>query len=69
VRPGDSFWSIAATVLQEAWGRPPTDAEIDPYWLVLMAANGRALLRPDIPDLIYAGQVFALPVPPPGGAG
>jgi nucleoid-associated protein YgaU len=69
VRPGDSFWSVAAAVLQEAWGRPPTDAEIDPYWLGLIAANRRALLHPDVPDLIYAGQVFALPSPPSGGGG
>jgi hypothetical protein len=69
VLPGDSFWSIAAAVLQEAWGRPPTDAEIDPYWLALIAANGGALLHPDVPDLIYAGQVFSVPVPPPGEGG
>ena len=69
VLPGDSFWSIAAAVLQEAWGRPPTDAEIDSYWLALIAANRRVLLDPGVPDLIYAGQVLAVPAPPPGGGG
>jgi nucleoid-associated protein YgaU len=64
VQPGESFWSIAAAVLQEAWGRAPTDAEIGPYWLSLIAANRQALLHPDLPDLIYAGQVFVVPHPP-----
>ena len=32
VEPGDCFWTIAEEVLQQAWGRAPTDAEIVPYW-------------------------------------
>jgi hypothetical protein len=66
VRPGDSFWSIADVVLQQAWGRPPTDAEIGPYWLELITANRARLLHPGIPDLIYTGQVFTVPPPPAG---
>lgn len=69
VRPGDSFWSEAEAVLLKAWGRPPTDAEIGPYWLTLIAANASRLLHPEVPDLIYAGQVFVIPAPPPTGEG
>jgi nucleoid-associated protein YgaU len=60
VAPGDSFWSIAEEVLADAWGRPPTDAEIDPYWRVLIAAN-RDRITSGNPDLIFPGQVFVLP--------
>lgn len=69
VEPGDSFWSIATVILHTAWGRPPTDAEVDPYWLTLIAANRAALLHPDVPDLIYAGQTFVIPTPPVAGRG
>lgn len=71
VGPGDSFWSIATAVLQTAWGRAPTDAEVEPYWLTLIAANRRVLLHPDVPDLLYTGQELVVPAPPapPGGSG
>jgi hypothetical protein len=60
VAPGESFWSIAEEVLADAWGRPPTDAEIDPYWRRLIAAN-RDRISSGNPDLIFPGQVFDLP--------
>jgi hypothetical protein len=60
VAPGESFWSIAEEVLADAWGRPPTDAEIDPYWRRLVAAN-RDRITSGNPDLIFPGQVFDLP--------
>jgi hypothetical protein len=60
VEPGDSFWSIAEGVLADAWGRPPTDAEIDPYWRALIAAN-RDRITSGNPDLIFPGQEFVLP--------
>ncbi|MGH9138725.1 MAG: LysM peptidoglycan-binding domain-containing protein [Acidimicrobiales bacterium] len=63
VEPGDSFWSIAESVLADAWGRAPTDAEIVPYWLELIDAN-RANLVSANPDLILPGQVFTVPPPP-----
>lgn len=69
VGPGDSFWSIATAILQTAWGRAPTDAEVDPYWSALVAANRAALLHPDVPDLIYPGQSFVVPAPPASGTG
>jgi hypothetical protein len=60
VAAGESFWSIAEEVLADAWGRPPTDAEIDPYWRRLIAAN-RDRITSGNPDLIFPGQVFDLP--------
>ena len=63
VRPGQCFWSIAESVLAKAWGRPPTDAEIVPYWNRLIAANGAALVHPADPDLVFPGQVFQVPAP------
>ena len=61
VRPGQCFWSIADDVLTDKWDRPPTDAEIVPYWRRLIEANRDRLSDPHNPDLIFAGQVFALP--------
>lgn len=63
VQPGQCFWSIAESVLAKAWGRPPTDAEIVPYWNRLIAANGAALVHPADPDLVFPGQVFQVPAP------
>lgn len=65
VAPGDHLWRIARTSLERAWRRPPTDAEIVPYWRALIALNRDRLAIPDEPDLVYPGQVFRLPPPPP----
>jgi hypothetical protein len=64
VEPGDSCWQIAAEVLADAWQRPPTDAEIVPYWLDLIHVNGDRFVTGD-PDLIHPGQELLLP-PTPG---
>ena len=61
VRPGDSFWTIAAAVLAEKGGRPVTVAETVAYWLRLIEANRPRLISPGDPDLILPGQVLALP--------
>ena len=61
---GDHFWSIAETVLTTTWERPPTDAEVTPYWRQLVDANRDALLPPHDPDLIHPGQQFTIPNPP-----
>jgi hypothetical protein len=67
VEAGESFWTFAAGVLEEAWRRPPTDDEIDPFWRALVEANRHRLVTDD-PDLIHPGQVFEVPaVPPPPG--
>ena len=64
-RPGDCFWTIADDVLHRAWGRAPTDAEIVPYWHRLIEANRAELADPGNADLIFPGQVFTVPTPPP----
>ena len=65
VEPGDCFWTIAEEVLEQAWGRAPTDAEIVPYWRALIEANRQALADKGNADLIFPGQVFDVPAPPP----
>lgn len=58
VQPGDHFWSIAERHLGVVRNRPVSDAEIDPFWRALMAANRD--LTPD-PDLLVPGQVVRIP--------
>ncbi len=65
VQPGQHFWSIAEHTLQEAWGRAPSDQEVEGYWRALLAENRDVLADPSNPDLVYPGQVFTLP-PLPG---
>lgn len=66
VSAGDSFWVLAEETLASAWGRPPTDVEIDPYWRVFVDANRHRLIDPADPDLLVPGQVLEIPeVPPP----
>jgi hypothetical protein len=69
VQPGQHLWSIATSVLEGAWGRAPTDAEVTPYWVELIEANRAALADPQNPDLIHPGQVFRLPAVPAPPAG
>lgn len=64
VRPGDSFWSVAATTLGRSWGRSPTEAEVTAYWDRLVEANRARLADPANPDLVFPGQSFTLPDPP-----
>ena len=63
VEPGQCFWSIAESVLADHLGRAPGDAEILPYWRRLIEANRSELAHRDNPDLIFPGQVFAVPAP------
>jgi nucleoid-associated protein YgaU len=63
VQPGECFWTIAEDVLQRAWGRAPTDAEIVPYWQRLIEANRSELADPANPHLIFPDQVFRVPPP------
>lgn len=64
VEPGDHFWALAEERLADAWGRPPTDTEIAPYWVDVVAANEGRLLPPNDPNLIYPEQHFVLPPVP-----
>lgn len=65
VAPGESFWSIAQEVLADAWRRPPSDAEVDPFWRTLVEVNRGRLTDPADPDAILPGQVFEVPPVPP----
>ena len=67
IRPGDNLWSVAAATLARAWGRVPSDPEVDDYWTRLIAVNRIRLAYRDDPDLVFPGQVFELPPPPPAG--
>lgn len=65
VASGDHLWHVAESTLGQHWGRAPTDAEVTPYWSAVVEANRSTLADPDNPDLIFPGQVFVLPDPPP----
>jgi hypothetical protein len=62
---GDSMWEQAVSVLAEAWGRAPSDAEVVPYWQALVEANRHRLADRSNPSLIFVGQAFTVPPPPP----
>ena len=64
VQPGDHFWHIAKSTLEQAWGRTPDDGEIVPYWRQLIDTNRHLLAPPRDPDLIHPGQRFELPATP-----
>jgi nucleoid-associated protein YgaU len=51
VRPGDNFWRIAAA----------NSNDTVPYWRLLIETNRPRLRDPRNPNLIYPGQLFALP--------
>ena len=75
VRSGDSLWSIAVavTIGTGAAGGPggpggghgpaggPVRIRVAGYWVRLVAANRRRLVRPADPDLIYPGRIVELP--------
>jgi hypothetical protein len=61
---GDHLWAVAHETLADSWQRPPTDAEVVPYWLELIERNRNRLVDPSNPDYVLAGQVFELPEVP-----
>lgn len=65
VAPGESFWSIAEELLGDAWSRPPSGSEVDPFWRALVEVNRSRLVDPTNPDVIQPGQVFEVPPVPP----
>jgi hypothetical protein len=61
VRHGDHFWRVAELSLAAAWGRTPTEREVDAYWRSLVSLNRSRLADPRNPELLYVGQVLELP--------
>ena len=61
MKPGESFWTIAASVLETRLGHAPTAQEIVPYWSSLIDANRSVLPQPRNPNLLYVGTVLTLP--------
>lgn len=60
VGAGDHFWGIAEAVLEQAWGRPASEAETARYWTRLVERNAGRLVVPGNPDIVVVGQVLEL---------
>ncbi|MGI8663740.1 MAG: hypothetical protein ACR2LQ_11080 [Acidimicrobiales bacterium] len=60
IEPGESFWSVAQSHLDETLGRAADDSEVERYWLTLMSSNADASPTGD-PNLLYSGTVLVLP--------
>lgn len=61
IRPGEHLWYVCEVTLTEAWGRVPGDDDVLDYLIALIDLNRDVLAVPDNPDLVFAGQTFALP--------
>lgn len=61
IERGESLWTVAAEHLAASTGRTPTDAQVTPYWALLVETNRHRLADPGDPDLVFAGQVVELP--------
>lgn len=61
VAPGESFWSVAETMLAERLGGAPSEAEVTAYWHALVQLNRHQLPDPGNADLIVPGMVLTLP--------
>ena len=66
VRRGDNLWSIAAEHLSEVI-EVPSRSEVAHYWRTVISANEEHLRSGD-PDLIFPGEVIALPPRITGGS-
>ncbi|MCC6437901.1 MAG: LysM peptidoglycan-binding domain-containing protein [Acidimicrobiales bacterium] len=64
VERGEHLWQLATEALTDAWGRPPTDPELAPYWSEMIELNRDHLAPPGDPNLIYTGQQFIVPPVP-----
>jgi hypothetical protein len=63
VTAGEHFWSIAALVMGDHLGRPPSADEIAGYWRRLVAANADRLVDAGNPHLLFPGQQLHVPRP------
>ncbi len=62
VRPGDNFWKIAQTQVNDHLGHHASESDVAPYWLKLISANASKFVDPGNPDLLIPGQVLDLPI-------
>ena len=60
---GDNFWEIASNRVSAHLGRDASDAETTAYWVSLVKANV-ATIQSGNPDLVFPGEVIALPALP-----
>jgi hypothetical protein len=65
IAPGDHLWHVATATLERAWGRAPSDSAIAAYVVAITRANAAVFVVPGNADLVYPGQRFVLPPPPP----
>ncbi|MEY2430845.1 MAG: resuscitation-promoting factor RpfA [Acidimicrobiaceae bacterium] len=61
VQHGESLWSIATEHLADAIGHEVGEREVAPYWRRVVEVNRPNLVNPHDADLLFAGQVIALP--------
>jgi hypothetical protein len=66
IASGDHLWGLSERALSEAWGRAPTDAEVASYLTSVVDLNREVFVVPDEHDLVFPGQVFAVPTLPGG---
>ena len=64
IRAGDHLWHVARITLLDRTGSTPSDDDVSAYLAVLIETNRERLLVPSNPDLVFAGQVIALPPAP-----
>ncbi len=63
IRPGDHLWRVAEETLR-AEGIDPSEATTTAYVQALIETNRDVFVLAAEPDLVYPGQVFALPALP-----
>ncbi len=61
VASGDNLWTIASAHIESTVDGDPSAPEVTEYWLRVIAAN-RDTLRSGDPNLIYPGEIVALPL-------
>jgi hypothetical protein len=61
VERGESFWSVAAEVVERRFGPAAPSGQVALYWVLLLDANAAHLPVPADPNLIYPGMALTLP--------